>query len=234
MRTVTRGPEPQVLVENGEAWTAELLAEIERCAATGEKVEDKFFDKYRKDEVRNELKRMYRGFCCYCEARISIVSYPHIEHRKPKRPIPSETFTWHNLHLACEKCNKAKGDRWSDTDPILDSCVDPIEQHLTYRESPTGLLRWPENNSRRGDTTITHTRLNRDGQDGLPGRRLMLFAETLGMIRDIKKTDQANPGSATVHAMVAELQLKVTGEYGTVFAWTMAEYLDDELAAVGG
>ena len=230
MRNVTRGQEPQVLVENAETWTAELLAEVERCDGTDERVEDKFFDKYRRDEVRDELKRMYGGYCCYCEDSIEPVSYPHIEHRRSKRTWPPGAFAWDNLHLSCTQCNTLKGEKWNAAAPILDSCVDPIEQHLTYKFSATGLRRWPANDSRRGDTTIRHAGLNRGAPDGLPGARFRVVAGILDLILEIKA---AGPGSPNARAFIEELEAKVTGQYGSMIAWIMKSFLDDEPAPDG-
>ena len=226
MRNVARAPEPQVLVRYRKVWTGQLCAEIERQGQTGEKVADKFFDKYKHDDIRDALSNMYRKYCCYCEAKITIVSYAHIEHRKPKRKFYKDAFLWNNLHLACEKCNKAKGRKWKVGAPILDASVDPIDQHLTYRESSTGLRRWPANESARGETTIDDADLNREGPDGLPGDRAAVFLETLKTIREINEKRT----SATVRSSVAELRDKFDGQFGSVIAWALKCWLRKDLA----
>ena len=219
MRNVARAPEPQVLVRTRKVWAEQLCEEIERCRQTGEKVADKFFDKYQHDDIRDALSSMYRKYCCYCEAKITTVSYAHIEHRKPKRKFCEEAFLWDNLHFACEKCNEAKGQKWKAGAPILDACVDPIDHHLTYRESNTGLRRWPANESARGQMTIDHARLNRESQDGLPGDRTAVYMETLRSIHYINRLEIERPGSPTVRACVAELRDNFDGQFGSVIAW---------------
>jgi hypothetical protein len=219
MRNVQRDDMPDSLVQNANKWRAQLLREIRACYRTGRTVSASFFDRYRQPDVRQALRKMYRGLCCYCEGRIGDVSFDHIEHHKPKIKFPQDTFNWDNLHLACEKCNTAKGNKWSETAPILDAVFDnPLADHLTYRESETGLRRWPM--SDRGTTTVEHADLDRDGWDGLPGTRLRVYVETLRIIREMKK----NPQAPEAQAVRRELEEKAKMEYGTVIAWAVKEW----------
>src|SRR2546421_12542276 len=124
MRNVERVPKPESLRRKAKAWTRELLVAVRREKETGEKVSGKLLDRYNKEDVREALKRMYGDLCCYCEARIGVVAYAQIEHRKPKRRFPQHTFDWDNLHQACPRCNTAKGDKWDNDAPILDAVTD--------------------------------------------------------------------------------------------------------------
>lgn len=227
MRTVKRRPKPGSLRRNAGRWKRELLAEISRRQRTREPVPSRFFDRYRQKDVRDSLRQMYDDRCCYCEETINIVAFEHIEHRKPKARFPADTFEWDNLHLACPKCNGAKVDKWNVRAPILDAVVDhPIETHLGYKESRLGLLRWPE--SDRGETTIEHADLDRPG---LRQVRVEIYMETLKTIRDINESQRQQRGSAIVRAMIRELRAKCYERFGSVIAWAMNEWLDQNDAA---
>ena len=196
-----------------------MQREIRACRRTGKTVPARCFGKYKQADIREALRKMYRGLCCYCEGRIGDVSFDHIEHRKPKSKFPKDTFNWDNLHLACQQCNTAKGNKWTGTAPILDAVLDnPIAEHLTYQASATGLRRWPI--SDRGTTTVEHADLDRGGSLGLPWTRARVFLETLRIIKEIKD----RPQSPNATAVRRELQDKAKGEYGTVIAYAMEEY----------
>lgn len=232
MRTVQRKPIPRILADHEKAWTKQLLAEVARCKKLRKKVDDEFFDKYRDDEVRDTLRTMYGSFCCYCEGRMNIVSYAHIEHRMPKRQFPEKTYCWDNLHLACHRCNIKKGIKWNPSAPILDACVDKVDEHLTYKVSETGIRRWPENDSKRGETTIEHARLNRHEDDDLPAERTKIFLVTLDTIQAANELHRELPDSPTAREMVRELRAKCRDQFGSVIAWAMRHWLDQELAEV--
>lgn len=213
MKNVTRPQIPASLATNAARWTRELQRWVQANPTAA--VPDNLIKHYKQDDVREALQKMYRDQCCYCEGRITDVSYGHIEHRQPKSRYPSKAFDWHNLHLACPKCNTKKGDKWSQTDPILDAVVDrPVEKHLTYRTGMIGVLRSPR--SARGKTTVEHADLNRDG---LPGTRTRIYLAALQTIRELKGNLSA-PDAGVVRQ---ELEKKKEDEYGSVIAFALEE-----------
>lgn len=167
MKNVSREPKPIDLVDNAKRWTTELLDAVKVYRDTGKKVPPNLKERYKKDSIKDALKRMYSDqedntFCCYCETEIDIVDYPNIEHRKPKAPdfFPESTYEWKNLHLACTQCNTQKSNQWNHGSPILDSVNDvPVNTHLIYKADVTGVYRLGL--TARGNTTIDHTSLNR-------------------------------------------------------------------------
>ena len=216
MKNVTRSAIPTSLAANATKWRDELLQWIQ--AHPTAKVPDALVKHYAQDDVREALQKMYRDQCCYCEGRIKDVSYDHIEHRQPKSKFRDRTFDWDNLHLACQKCNTKKGEKWSGTAPILDAVVDrPVEEHLTYETGSVGVLRWPK--SQLGNTTVEHTDLNRDGWDGLPGTRGKIYLEALKTIRELKK----NLGAPQAGVVKHELEEKRKEPYGSVIAFALEE-----------
>jgi uncharacterized protein (TIGR02646 family) len=74
---------------------------------------------YGHDSVKRELIALQHGKCCFCEAKISHISYGDVEHFRPKagyRQHPDDTlgrpgyywlaYAWSNLFLACQLCNQ--------------------------------------------------------------------------------------------------------------------------------
>ena len=216
MKNVTRSAIPASLAANGTRWRDELLQWVQANPTTT--VPKALVRHYAQDDVREALRKMYRDQCCYCEGRIKDVSYDHIEHRRPKSKCRDTVFDWDNLHLACPKCNIEKGEKWSDTAPILDAVADrPVKEHLTYETGSMGVLRWPK--SQRGTTTVEHADLNRGAWDGLPGTRGKIYFEALKVIRKLKK----NLGAPQAGVVRHELEEKSKEAYGSVIAFALEE-----------
>lgn len=160
MKSVKRLNEPQSLKQNAAVWTQELLNEIARLGNYS-KVSDSFKGKYNQIDVKTELAKMYNNRCCYCEGALGEQTYGRIEHLKPKS-LPQFydlTFVWDNLHWSCEICNTNKGKKWNSKFPILDPTKDNIDDHirLNVDSGEYEII----NGSRRGETTIEHTQMNR-------------------------------------------------------------------------
>lgn len=144
-------------------WTDELINEISNKGSF-DKVEDSYKVKYRQEDIKEALAKMYNNHCCYCETLIGkdYATYGRIEHLKPKSVFPQCCYDWNNLHWACEVCNTSyKKAKWDVINPILDPCEDVIGEHLMFDKN-TGMYD-EEKASSRGKTTIKHTGLNRDG-----------------------------------------------------------------------
>lgn len=162
MRKVNRLQQPESLKNNSARWTKELIDEINKRGSYA-KVEDKFKNKYRQEDVKDTLEKMYKKHCCYCESVVGVSSYGRIEHLKPKSnsQFYQYTFDWDNLHWCCEICNTSyKKAQWDFQYPILDPSKDEIDNFLKLNLT-TGEYEAMENN-RRAQTTINHTGLNRN------------------------------------------------------------------------
>lgn len=208
-----RPPVPGSLSRNASRWKRELLAEVRKSKKTGATVPRKFFDKYNQDDVKAALAKMYDNLCCYCDSRIGIVDFPHIEHRKPLSIFPRNTFEWSNLHLACTLCNLAKSNKWDKHHPILDAEIDkPITDHLDYE------LMFCMDKTLRGKTTIDHADLNRDG---LRNARVAIFWKAIRIIEKINR----NPGHTRAIAARQELQELSDEQYGSFIDYLMRAFL---------
>lgn len=209
MKNVKRLLKPPSLSRYSVRWTQKLLDEISRCDACGEKVKDKFYSKYNKHDIKDTLNKMYLNCCCYCESKIGVTDFGHIEHRKPKRgkhpnSFPQLCYDWDNLHLCCTKCNISKGEKFDTLNPILDAAVDfNIENHFTYQLGVGGLLWWPK--TMRAKTTEKDADLNRNE---LAKARLTVFREVYNQLILIKE-NSANPSN---HIALSELKKKANGD----------------------
>lgn len=190
MRRTVRLPIPDSLKNNAAQWTEELLKEI-ALKGSYSKVEEKFKNRYRQEDIRNALERMYGRHCCYCESIIGVSAYGRIEHLRPKSrsEFYRYTFEWENLHWCCEICNTGyKRDRWNFQYPILDPVEDEIEKYMRLNLT-TGEYEEIEGN-KRAETTISHTGMNRD--ELVKARRKI----TIRFLKDYKAHLKAGSGEA--------------------------------------
>lgn len=220
MKKVKRGNEPNSLVKNGKNWTNELLAAISQ--KKDRKEIDGIYKKLNKDDVKSALGKMYKGICCYCEANIETVSYPHIEHREPKArsKFPKKAFEWDNLHLACEKCNKKKGSKWNRKDKILDAVKDDIDCHLTYEVTDLGLMR--RFLTMRGMTTVDHPDLNRNK---LPEERAVYLNWIRKFIDDFNDLIRIDSDSIEAQNIFGDLRYRYKDTFGSVVKWAVDKWL---------
>lgn len=63
-------------------------------------------DRYRTKGLKKELENLYYHKCAYCERYIKGDS--HVEHYRPKAIYYWLAYSWDNLMLCCENCNKKK------------------------------------------------------------------------------------------------------------------------------
>lgn len=61
--------------------------------------------RYKNDDVKVALKKIYHNKCAFCEQRIE---QSHIEHYRPKKIYYWLAFSWDNLLIACPICNQNK------------------------------------------------------------------------------------------------------------------------------
>lgn len=160
MHKVQRNVIPESLRINSSMWTRELLDHIS-LAGDFSKVPKVYINRYKQSDIKDSLKDMYKGLCCYCESPIGVQTYEHIEHLKPKSIFNDKCFDWNNLHLSCEVCNVSyKKDKWNYENPILNPTEDDISLYLKI-DLDTGII-CPIENNERAITTIEHVGLNRE------------------------------------------------------------------------
>ena len=221
MRNVDRLEEPKVLKRNAHCWTRQLLDAINKAGGDINKVPRKLKARYSREEVRERLKAMYSGLCCYCESRIGHVATENIEHRKPQRHFRESTFSWDNLHLACPKCNRAKSDKWDSDHEILDAVKDiPISDHLGYN---LGFMLIREPHTDRGVITVKHADLNRHA---LLHPRQEVFGSTWKTVIKIRKMEKRQGDSPIVRYAKELLREKFSDEYGSLIEFVARSVLN--------
>ncbi len=149
MIVLQKGTEPQVLVKNKAAWTAEY---VEWC---GNRVGDEP-RRYAHSDIRLTLESETNSKCAYCEARIAHVAFDHIEHKLPKRKNPTLVCDWNNLTIACPRCNNGKRDYDEPACALLDPYSDDVERLVVF----LGPMAWWSGGAR-SRATVRVLKLNR-------------------------------------------------------------------------
>jgi len=131
MRKLTKGPIPQILEENADLWTTEILAALD----AGENPTNTQKRRYNHPQIKEAIVSENFGKCAYCESFVIHIDFGDIEHLIPKSKVPSKAFLWSNLTLACRRCNVRKGDFHEGDDDhsgLVDPTVDDPEDHFTF------------------------------------------------------------------------------------------------------
>ncbi|MCX2710796.1 HNH endonuclease [Mycolicibacterium sp. J2] len=150
MRPLVKRPKPEILEQNEQAWTTEYVDAVR----TGQRP---FPSRWRREEIKSTLVVETSGRCAYCESDMLSVHYGHVEHIRPRKAYPELVVRWDNLTLACEKCNGAKKDFYSDATPLLNPYVDDPTEHIVFH----GHLVFAKPGSDRGVLTIRKLKLHR-------------------------------------------------------------------------
>ena len=129
MHWVDRGPEPVGLEQIRANYTPQWV--LHYRGGKGPRPSDS-----RWRDFYNDLKKIFGGFCVYCEER----SKGEIDHFRPKSLHPELVYSWQNWLFACRSCNNAKGDKWplgGYVDPCAKSSAARPEQYFTF-DTETG------------------------------------------------------------------------------------------------
>ena len=99
-------------------WISEKLKAIKDTGNPGKKIDSRYKD----DEVRNALKKLYHNKCAYCEGKVKPAqNQPNIDHYRPKDKIKSVEnhkgyywlgYEWTNLLHTCTNCNIIKSNQF--------------------------------------------------------------------------------------------------------------------------
>lgn len=90
--------------------TGKMRMEIIRLEKYPDQTE-KYNKRYKMKDIKETLRKIYNKKCAYCEQSIND-TYVQIEHYRPKSIYYWLAYSWDNLFLCCEKCNKMKGDKF--------------------------------------------------------------------------------------------------------------------------
>ena len=203
--------EPQILVTNRAAWTAEYVNWCENPVGQEPR-------QYAVQDIRSTLEAETHSKCAYCEGLISDVAYAHIEHKLPKRKHPTLVCAWDNLTIVCPRCNTNKSDYDEPECPLLDPYVDDVEEEVAFG----GPLALPRGGAR-ASVTITRLQLNRTG---------LLFARSEALKRlysllDLVERAANEPDLLRALWLEVDLLTAEMGEFASAcrqfLAWQLAE-----------
>lgn len=144
---------PQSLVDNGDAWSKDLMDEYYASGAINKTKQAR----YNKADVKQAVKNETKEKCAYCESKITHIYPGDIEHIIPKALYPRLTFTWDNLTFGCYWCNNKKRDFLCKEYMMLNPYKDKTSEHLRA----FGPLLMHINSSKRGEITWRKLELNR-------------------------------------------------------------------------
>jgi uncharacterized protein (TIGR02646 family) len=127
MRHFKRLPTPIVLVQNAEKWNRQWKSLKQQNPGAA-------FNWYSHGGTRvnliicNELKKQTQDHCSYCDAFPLGQADETIDHFKPKGnpQFLDLAYSWENLYWACADCQKAKGEKYSD------SLLRPDDQNFQF------------------------------------------------------------------------------------------------------
>jgi len=159
--SLEKGRAPSILELKGAAWTRAYVDAVNSALPSRP-------ERWRHREIIEALREEAGARCIYCEAAIEDVSYPHVDHIAPKSLFPERAHQWENLAWACERCNKAKGDFYSENVGLLNPFEDDPLEHLNF----VGGMVFPRIGRQRGKITTLKLRLNRSGLLKSRARRL--------------------------------------------------------------
>lgn len=112
---IHRNEEPDILAIKGKAEQLALCDAYDK----GNREFNFKGNIYGHETVKKTLIAMQHDKCCFCEAKITHISYGDVEHYRPKggykqnssEPLQQPgyywlAYTWDNLLLSCERCNQ--------------------------------------------------------------------------------------------------------------------------------
>jgi len=181
---------PKVLLGKGKQKTKGSCDSYKRNKAAYDKGERDFkFDSniYGHKTVKNALIRAQHDKCCFCESKITHISYGDVEHFRPKGGFRQGrkdvlgkpgyywlAYEWSNLFLSCTLCNqrfkrnlfplenprkraKSHFDNIDAEKPKFISPAEDAEKYIAFREE----VAYAIDDDPRGKATIEELGLNR-------------------------------------------------------------------------
>lgn len=200
MIKLTKQPKPQMLIDNAEDWTKELLSYVNR----GEKAPDTVKNRYNQAEIKATLEKETHGKCMYCEGYIGAVSFSHIEHFRPKASYPAMTYVWENLGLGCPVCNINKNDVFDEALPYVNPYYENPDDYFIF----LGTMVMQKPGSARAENMKNQLKLNRSE---LMEQRKEAIENVTNLVERYK--GEKNPATKTMLRKNIELELGPDKEY---------------------
>ena len=250
---------PNVLVKDGRPLIDEYIESYtnspEGFHVDDDKTRTKFsFESkiYGHDDVKDLLKHLQNDKCCFCEAKISHISFGDVEHFRPKAAYKNDVnsgyvypgyywlcYDWGNLYFSCQICNQRfKGNFF----PISDSATraSSIVRDTSFEDAlfldpggaddPENHIHFdgaiPGSNTIKGKTTILHLGLDREelNEDRLTSLERLRSLERIVMLT----ADSINAKEAR-REFLDQLETCVSNwsEYSSMFKNNFPNYLKE-------
>lgn len=124
---------PQILVDNQKKWTDNLLALVTEHGSYKDipkPTKDAALVHYRHQDIKDILFSTTSNKCAFCESFPADSGNIEVEHFNPKSLYPHQAFEWTNFLPSCRKCNGAKDDHDTLSEPIINPYDDNPEDYL--------------------------------------------------------------------------------------------------------
>jgi len=189
MIKLNRPPEPALLGKLGPTSVSSIRSTLTTNSSLPAKKRKKItFERniYSDDTVKSALLNTQGEKCCFCESAITHIASGDIEHFRPKAAWRNASnsklnkpgyywlaYTWENLMLSCESCNRRHKKNTFPLESEATRCTYPNEDTSQeqpvfidpYREDPENHIsfraEYPTHKTRRGSHTIKGLRLDR-------------------------------------------------------------------------
>ncbi|CAM4175765.1 TIGR02646 family protein [Acinetobacter dispersus] len=124
---------PQILIDNQTKWTDNLLALVAQHGTYKDipkDIKEAALKHYRHQDIKDVLFGTTSNKCAFCESFPADSGNIEVEHFNPKSLYPNQAFEWNNFLPSCRKCNGAKDDHDTISEPIINPYDDNPEDYL--------------------------------------------------------------------------------------------------------
>ena len=182
---------PKILRTTGKKKTQANCTSYTRHARAYDSDQKKFdFDSnvYAHKTVKAALRKVQHDKCCFCESKVTHISYGDVEHFRPKAGVRQKSgaslgrpgyywlaYEWSNLFLSCQLCNqrykenlfplkkpadraKSHSDNVGMEKPMFIDPTEDVGKYISFREE----VIFAVNDNPRGKATIKALGLDRD------------------------------------------------------------------------
>lgn len=233
-------PVPSILQTKGKIATEALVKRYEN----GEKeFTGKDFDSsiYGHKDVKDALINLQGGKCCFCESKITHISYGDVEHFRPKAGWVQDeeelikpgyywlAYDWNNLLLSCQLCNQRHK---KNQFPLLHSFSRALSHHDNLlseepvfihpaNDEPENFITFKENipvsidRNLRGKNTIARLGLDREPLNEQRLSRLNMVRDIYDLAKGYPETDQKQNAKWVILKYLDSSQLDST-EYASM------------------
>jgi uncharacterized protein (TIGR02646 family) len=177
MRNIPKLPEPAVLSQNKSEWTAAFLSNPSETTQ----------NRYRHPEIKAKLLTETNSKCVYCESKIGHNCAGDIEHKVPKAKRPELIMDWNNMTIACNECNRRKGQYYDPDCMFLDPNSDDVENLVQH----VGPLVFNRPGDTRGEVTVRILELNLATRNSLIERKFEKLESIWNLCNQVAK--ECNP-----------------------------------------